>query len=380
MTQPALTPDQKMARDRHRLKMGGMVIGCFLVGILGGVFGIFLVNNYFSLNSNRSHRVVLEENSAIIEVAKELSPSVVSITTESAQLDPFGRPISSQGAGTGIVISKSGLILTNKHVVADGAGQVTVTTNDGKRYTGARVLARDPQLDLAYLKIDAKDLRSAELGDSDQVVVGQKVIAIGNALGEFQNTVTAGIISGLGRPVTASEGSSDAEQLQNLLQTDAAINPGNSGGPLVNIEGQVIGVNTAIAGDAENIGFAIPINQAKAGIASIEGSGKLVKPYLGVRYVALTKEIADANNLTSDNGAWLKGDGTNPAIIPGGPAAKAGLKEGDIIIKVNGTEINQTRSLQTLIGSHKVGDTVKITVLRDNKPVTVSVKLDQLPE
>lgn len=378
MPNPQNSSYKSPANHKHVL-VGAFILVSFVSGVVGGMFGIFFVNNYFSLTKNRSQRVVLEENSAIVEVAKKLEPSVVSITNETATENAFGQSETSSGAGTGIIIREDGLILTNKHVVPEGSSNVTVTLNDGKRFENAQVLARDPQLDLAFLKVNAKGLTAAELGDSDQVVVGQKVIAIGNALGEFENTVTAGIISGLGRPLSAGGGSSEVEQLQDLLQTDAAINPGNSGGPLVNIEGQVIGINTAIADSAENIGFAIPINQAKAGITSIEDTGKLSKPFLGVRYISLNKEIAQANKLSSDTGAWVKGDATNPGIMPGSPAAKSGLKDGDIITKVDGEEINENRSLSTLISKHKVGDEVKLTIIRNGKTIKLTTKLEQLP-
>lgn len=372
-------PSSKSPANHKHVLVGAFILVSFVSGVVGGMFGIFFVNNYFSLTKNRSQRVVLEENSAIVEVAKKLEPSVVSITTETTGENFFGQSDTSGGAGTGIIIRDDGLILTNKHVVPEGSSNVTVTLNDGKKFENAQVLARDPQLDLAFVKVNAKGLKAAELGDSDQVVVGQKVIAIGNALGEFENTVTAGIISGLGRPISAGGGSSEVEQLQDLLQTDAAINPGNSGGPLVNIEGQVIGINTAIADSAENIGFAIPINQAKAGITSIEDTGKLAKPFLGVRYISLNKELAQANKLSSDTGAWIKGDDANPGIMPDSPAAKSGLKEGDIITKVDGEEINENRSLSTLISKHKVGDEVKLTIIRNGKTVTLTAKLEQLP-
>ncbi|MBI4100861.1 trypsin-like peptidase domain-containing protein [Candidatus Microgenomates bacterium] len=348
-------------------------------GIIGGLIGIFFVNDYFSLSRDRARQVVLEESSAIIDVAKKVGPSVVSIVTEQRQVDVFGRSSTESGAGSGIIIRGDGLILTNKHVVPEGVNKITVLTNDNKELE-AQVLARDPFNDLAYLQVQATDLAAAELGDSDQVVVGQRVIAIGNALGEFENTVTSGIISGIGRPVTATTGISEAERLQDLFQTDAAINPGNSGGPLVNIHGQVVGINTAIAGGAENIGFAIPINQAKAGIASIEKTGKLEKPYLGVRYVDINNEIAKANNLPVKEGALISSDEGSTAILPNSPAAKAGLKEGDIITKVNGEQITKSKSLVTLIGKFQVGDEISFTILRDGKSQEVKATLEALPQ
>jgi serine protease Do len=221
------------------------------------------------------------------------------------------------------------------------------------------------------------------LGDSGAVKVGQDVIAVGNALGQFQNTVTNGIISGVSRGITAGDATSsgNSEQLQNLFQTDAAINPGNSGGPLVNLDGQVIGINTAVAGQgAQNIGFAIPINEAKPLIASVKSVGHIVTPYLGVRYIALDQETASANNLPVSDGAWIQdSDAQNPGVVSGSPADKAGIKTGDIIVKVGGDKLDSTHSLQSVIGKHKPGDKVSVVVNRGGKEVTLSATLGQAP-
>ncbi len=356
-----------------------LVVG-LIGGMIGGIIAIYAINDYFSLVTDRSRQVVLEESSAIIDVASELGPSVVSIVTEEARLDLFGRTTSQEvGAGSGIIISSSGLILTNKHVVGENPTKITVFTSDNREFADATVIARDPFNDLAYIKINATDLKPSVLGDSDQVVVGQRVVAIGNALGELDNTVTSGIISGLGRPVIA-EGATEAERLQDLFQTDAAINPGNSGGPLVNIEGKVIAINTAVAGDGENIGFAIPINQAKPGIASIERTGRLEKAYIGVRYVNIDRDIAKDNDLAVDQGAYVIGNQGQPAILSGSPAAKAGLQEKDIITKVNDEDITRRRSLATLINKFQAGETIRLTILRSGQESEVSVTLEVLPE
>jgi len=214
--------------------------------------------------------------------------------------------------------------------------------------------------------------------------VGQEVVAIGNALGQFQNTVTEGIVSGLSRGVTAGDDSGitgSSEQLQNLFQTDAAINPGNSGGPLVNLEGQVVGINTAVAGQgSQNIGFAIPINDAKPLISSVKSTGKIVRAYLGVRYVALDQQTAQANNLPVSDGAWVQAAGDqNSGVMPGSPADKGGVKDGDIITKVNDDTIDSTHSLQSLIGKHKPGDRVTLTVNRNGKTMTLGVTLQEAP-
>ena len=357
-----------------------LVVG-FIGGIAGGLIGILAINDYFSLTSNKGRQYVLEESSAIISVAQELAPSVVNIRTETDVVDIFGQVHSvNKGAGTGIIVNKDGLILTNKHVVPEPLDRLEIVLNDGTVLKEVKILARDPLIDAAYLQVKKdKLLKAAELGDSDQVVVGQKVIAIGNALGEFSNTVTTGIISGIGRPILAG-GSSDAERIQDLLQTDAAINPGNSGGPLVDIEGRVIGVNTAVAGGGENIGFAIPINQIRAGIESVTQTGRLSKPYIGVRYIPITPEFAEANNLEVSSGAYITGGSNQPAIIPKSPAENAGLKEADIITKINGEEINKNRSLLTLVGKHRVGETIQVTIIRGKDEKEIEITLEELPK
>jgi serine protease Do len=285
-----------------------------------------------------------------------------------------------QGAGTGVIVSSDGLILTNKHVV-QGASTVTVTNTDGKQFEG-KILALDAANDIAFIKVEATGLPAADLGDSDKVEVGQRAIAIGNALGEYSNTVTTGVISGKQRPVQASDGQGNTETLTNLFQTDAAINPGNSGGPLLNIEGQVIGINTAVASgnNAQNIGFAIPINQVKSALESVKTRGIIVRPYIGVRYVMLTDSFAERNNLPVKQGALLRGDDQTIAVISGSPAAKAGLREGDIITKINDKEITRDNPLQSVVVGFSPGDTVKVTYWRDGKEQTVDVKLEEAPQ
>jgi serine protease Do len=251
--------------------------------------------------------------------------------------------------------------------------------SDNTEYKNAKVIATDPNNDIAFLKIEAKNLTPAELGDSDKVEVGQSVVAIGNALGQFQNTVTTGVISGKSRPITASGSNGSSEALTNLFQTDAAINPGNSGGPLVDIEGKVIGINTAVAGNAEGIGFAIPINDAKNVLSSVLKTGKIVRPYIGVRYISLNEEIAKANNLSSNTGALIYGSGNQLAIIPGGPADKAGLQEGDIILKIDGKEINETNPISSVIGKKKPGEKVEVIYLRDGKQAKANLTLAETP-
>lgn len=284
------------------------------------------------------------------------------------------------GGGSGFIISSDGLILTNKHVVSDTGASYTVLTNDGKTYP-ATVLARDPNQDLAVLKISATGLPTVSLGDSNGLQLGQTAIAIGNALGQFSNTVSVGVVSGLERTVTASAPDTGAQEtLSGVIQTDAAINPGNSGGPLVDLRGDVIGIDTAVASDAQNIGFAIPIDQAKSAITSVESTGKIKVPYLGVRYEPVTAALASKDNLPIAYGALVTGAGTGQAAVAAGsPAAAAGIQAGDIIESVDGTQVNAQNDLGNLIDEHAVGDAVTLVVERAGKTLTFTVTLAERP-
>jgi len=351
------------------------------IGLIGGLIGAYLfVHDFASLIPVSKRQIVVQESSAVVDVAKKVSPSVVSITSKAVTTGFFGGSQTSEGQGTGIILTSDGLILTNNHVIA-GAQSLTVFTNDGKQYTGT-VVATDPSNDYGFVRIKASGLTAAKLGNSSDVQIGQRVVAIGNALGQFKNTVTDGIISGKGRPVTASDSGTGegAEQLQNLFQTDAAINPGNSGGPLVDLDGSVIGMNTAVAGNAQNIGFAIPVDEIKAAIASVEKQGKIERPYLGVRYIPITPAFAKANNISVDNGAYIVGDGTNLAVLANSPASKAGLKEGDIVTKIGGLAVDQDHTLTSILSKKKVGDKVKIEYLRDGKSASVDITLELAPD
>lgn len=338
-----------------------------------------------------SQQVITSESQLISAIAKNVGDSVVSVnvTAQGQQMDFFGfsSPTEEEGAGTGIIISEDGYVITNRHVVPKGTTSVNVVLSDGTKLDNVEVVGRtndSDSLDVAFLKIKdtkGKKLVAAKIGDSSKMQVGDRVVAIGNALGRFQNSVTTGIISGFGRDVQASDASGNAaETLQNLFQTDAAINQGNSGGPLVNVNGEVIGINTAIAGgEAQNIGFAIPINDAKGLIGSVLEKGKLERPYLGVRYVTLTDDYAYQYNLSVKRGAYIAPSRTAP-ILPNSPAAKAGLQEKDIITKVDGTNIDEKNSLTSLIGRKSVGDEVNLTIIRDGKEQTVKVKLEASPQ
>jgi serine protease Do len=266
--------------------------------------------------------------------------------------------------------------------VADEEAKYTVFLNDGHKYD-AEVVAKDDVLDIAVIKVDGEKFSYLSFGDSEAVKPGQSVIAIGNALGEFNNTVSVGVVSGLSRSIVASDGQGESESLVNILQTDAAINPGNSGGPLLDLSGHVIGVNVAASiGSAENIGFALPANSVKTTVDSIRDNGRLVKPYLGVRYLNISSGLQTEEDLSVDSGALIvTGDQENePAIVPNSPAAKAGLKEHDIITEVDGKKITPTWPLNIALREHQVGDKVDLKVLRDDKELTVTVTLEEAPE
>lgn len=346
---------------------------------------------------------------AVSDVASQLKSSVVSIvaTKELSYVirDPFsmfgGDPFFDQffgsrrrqkaetkkekqevSAGTGFFIRADGLLLTNKHVVADTEAEYTVVLADGTKLA-ATVLARDPTNDLAIAKIkDAQGKKFTPVTfvakDTD-IRVGNFVVAIGNALGQFDNTVTIGVVSATGRALTAGDGRGSAENLRQLIQTDAAINPGNSGGPLVSITGQVIGINTAVAGGAQGIGFAIPLDAAKVAklIDQVEKHGKIVKAYLGVRYTEVTPEVNKEYKLGTDSGAWIKGENDLPAVVADSPAAKAGLKGGDVILAANGTMLDQKTALTDLVGGFAPGDVLTLTILRDGKKIDVKVTLEE---
>lgn len=352
------------------------------------------------------YQPVLDYERAVIAAVKKASPAVVSITISKnvpiiencptgpfSDLPPefqqlFGRDFSTRcqtgtelrevGGGSGFIISADGLVVTNKHVVSDTQASYTVFTNDGKKYD-ARVLARDPVQDIAVVKIEASGLPTVELGDSDGVELGQTAIAIGNALGEFRNTVSVGTISGLARTVTASGGGIASEVLQGVMQTDAAINQGNSGGPLLNLNGQVIGINTAVASGAQNIGFAIPINKAKRDIDSVRRTGTIETPYLGVRYVAITPEIARQRNLSVEYGALVQGGSDGVGVSASSPAETAGVREGDVILELNGVRIDRDNLLGVAITQFNVGDSVRLKILRGNEELTLNATLTKRP-
>lgn len=356
-------------------------------------------------------RVITQED-LVVETVSTVSPAVGSVIAtkdipvlERVYVDPFGensplkeffppdilrdflvpqlRQNGTQkqevSSGTGFFVSADGLILTNRHVVADTKATYTMILNDESRLD-VDVLARDPIYDIAVLKVRTADRKFSfiSFGDSDSIKVGQNVIAIGNALGEFRNTVSVGVVSGLQRTVVASGGAS-TETLQGLIQTDAAINPGNSGGPLLDLVGAAIGINTAVAEGAQNVGFALPINLAKKAVEDVRTVGRIQYPFLGVRYIVLNDRIKEERKFLVNYGALLVRSETDPAVLPNSPAAKAGLTEGDIILEFAGERVTEKRSLAELILEHEVGETVRLSVMRDNKTLTVDVVLGERP-
>jgi serine protease Do len=351
------------------------------------------------------NKVELEGEATVISnIAKNVGQSVVSInatqdSSTTSGSDPLDNLLGLGGgdsetspsgdAGTGMILTSSGLIMTNRHVVPDGTTSVSVTLSDGTVYNNVKVVGRtadSSSLDVAFLQIpntEGKTLVPVQLGDSSNVNVGDQVVAIGNALGQFQNTVTSGIISGYGRSVQASSSDgSSTESLDGLFQTDAAINEGNSGGPLVNLDGQVIGMNTAIASDSQNIGFAIPVNDVKGLIQSVEKTGQLEQPYLGVLYVPITSDVVSQYNLSVNQGAYIptaSQNGGQATVLSGGPADQAGVQPGDIITKVDSTAINQSTSLVAALDNYQPGDKIVLTIVRGTKTLTVNVTLGTVP-
>lgn len=331
---------------------------------------------FHSSNSASNNAATFAEGS-ISEIANSVSKSVVSIITNTSTTGSFFTGQVSQAAGTGFIISSDGYIATNKHVVAN-ATKIGVILDDGSTYEDVELIGTDPINDFAIIKIkDVKDLTPIKIGDSKTTNIGQQVVAIGNALGTYQNSVTSGIISGKGRSLTASDSSRTTyETLSDMIQTDAAINGGNSGGPLVNAAGEVIGINTAYASQGNNVGFAIPINSVKGIMAGVLKDGKFERAVLGVRYQTITPLIAKEKKLDVTAGAYVKGSNNASAIIKGSAGDKAGIKDGDIITAVNGTKIGTAGSLGSLIGEYAVGDTVKLEVYRDKKYIQLDVKLE----
>lgn len=336
---------------------------------------------------------VVSEESLITEVVEKVSPSVVTVSIVKSRslgrifeinpFDPFDifRPRSGQqqkieqDIGTGFIISEDGMIVTNKHVVSDTESKYKIITKDDKTFETQKIY-RDPVNDLAIIKINppAGGVKPVTLGNSSKLKVGQMAIAIGTALGEFRHTVTVGVISGLGRGITAgSPFEGYVERLDNVIQTDAAINPGNSGGPLLNSAGQVIGLNTAIASEGQNIGFAIPINVIKDSLSQFNKTGKFQRPFLGVRYKMITRDLALLNEVPE--GAYIQ------EVVEGSPAEKAGIKVEDIITKIGGKKVSEKDGgLAKIIADKKIGDKISMEIWRDGQTLTLEVVVGEYEE
>ncbi len=408
--------DPHLPTARHDVRLIVLAAG---LGVLGGILGSTITQRTSSGREGEPARVSAGSpvdpgarrpgNTApkeiAVDVVERASPAVVAVivskevsTIEDVPFDPFGdgpfgslpfrprirRPSGDAqrrdvGGGSGFVVDPDGLIITNKHVVSDEDAEYDVVLNTGERVR-ASVAARDPVLDLAVLTVKKQQLPTLLFGDSDSLKVGQSVIAIGNALGEFRNTVSVGVISGLGRQVRAGDHTTgEVEVLDAVIQTDAAINFGNSGGPLLDLDGKAIGVNTAVAGGAQNIGFAIPINEVTQVVDDYRRSGRIIRPILGVRYVLITPAVQARLQLPVSDGALLvRGDTADaPAVVPGSPADAAGLREGDVILDVDGTPVNQKHPLQSSIRTKRPGDSVRLTVLSRGERKTLSVTLEE---
>ncbi len=405
-TVPTVTkPDFKRVTTT-RWRYGLLAVAFVLVAFLSGIAGAWFQtgggdDQTISASLSGQKKIVTSQSQLISQISKTVGPSVVSVNVNITAATPntnsafgyfgFSQPSNEQAAGTGIIISSGGIIVTNRHVVPAGTTSVSITLSDGTELKNVSVIGRtsdSDSLDITFLKVNdtsGHKLTPAILGDSGTVQVGDDVVAIGNALGQFQNTVTSGIISGYGRSVQAgsSGGSSqsDTESLEDLFQTDAAINEGNSGGPLVNLNGQVIGINTAVASNSQNIGFAIPINDVRGLVEQVLKTGKFERAYLGVHYIPLTADVADMYKLSVQNGAYIaaSADPASPSVISGSPADQAGLQTGDIISAVDGKAIDQTHSLTSLLDQHQPNDSVALTVLRDGKTLHVTVTLGTVP-
>ena len=365
----------------------------FLVGgaILGKMFKFKILDKIVAKLGQKevavvTKEVVMDQESVVTRVVEKATPSVVtvSISKTSTVVDPrdflnqyfgFSSGVGTtqkieQDIGTGFIISNDGLIVTNKHVVADVTAKYRVVVGKDE-VIEVKNIYRDPLNDLAILKIEKSGLMAVTMGDSNKLKVGQSVIAIGTALGEFRSTVTTGVISGLGRGIVAGSPIEGTEKLDNVIQTDAAINPGNSGGPLFNSSGEVVGVNVAVSQSGQNIGFALPINLVKESIDNFKTTGEFDRPYLGVAYKMVSKQMALLNDVVA--GAYIQ------EVSENGPAAKAGIQVGDIVMEIDGQKLtdNDNADLIKILNKKKIGQSVEIKLWRDNQEKTVKAILEK---
>lgn len=364
-----------------------IIIFIFLIGAAAVLFA----NYNPSINGAIADSPKLDDQEATIMAIKKVMPAVVNIIVMDKQITTVvnlstgektkNTEMVQKGSGTGFLISSDGLILTNKHVASAGnekTAEFKVLLNTGKQYY-AQLIGKDPINDLAVLKIFDKNLPYVKLGDSDKLQIGSTVIAIGNTLGRYQNSATKGIVSGLGRIIEASDQAGTiSEVLDNVIQTDAEINPGNSGGPLVDLNGNIIGINVAIDQNGSSIGFAIPINDARPVIKSVREIGRIVRPMLGIRYMMLTPEIAQINKLPLNTGAFiLAGEDGALSVLPDSPASKAGIKQGDIIVEINAIKLQDMTTLISVVQKYKPGDRIGLKVFRNGKFLVLTAVLDE---
>jgi len=375
-----------------------------LISTSFGALGGFFASQYFSstsglgLGSETDKNIVrmIEEESSTINVVDSVTPAVVSIIVKQKQSDKvnsfneyfYGQVPSDNsksdelvevGAGTGFFVTSDGYVVTNRHVADTDGAVFTVITNDDKEYD-AKVVDVDPFFDIAIMKIEGTNFPTVTFGDSKNIQVGQTVIAIGNALSQYQNTVTKGVVSGVNRRISAYDYTSGGEVIEGAIQTDAAINPGNSGGPLINLMGEVIGMNTAVSSGGQGLGFAIPVNEIQQAIESVQKEGRIVRPWLGVRFVIITADYAKEKGLSVTEGALITSDDSSEAVVSDGPAAKAGLQKDDIIIKIDEQNLTEEKTLSQIVREHMPGDTLVMTVLRGEEEMEISVTLDEYKE
>ncbi len=325
------------------------------------------------------------------EIEKEVPPELWSFlphTPDNKHIDIPKEAVDAHGmvkigSGSGFIVDQSGIVITNKHVVADPQAEYVCLTNDGQKHK-IEILARDPVDDVAIVKIKCEAGRlpnikqaAVKLGDSGKLELGQPVLAIGNALGLFNNTVSSGIVSGLSRAISAApDPKAPVQEMRGLIQTDTAINPGNSGGPLLNLKGEVIGINTAIVFGAQNLSFAIPINAAKRDLVDLKNEGRITRPLLGLRYVNIDSDLKEKMKLPVDYGAIVMGHPpVNEGVIPESPADRAGIQNKDIILECNGAKLTVEKTLQDILGEKDVGDVLNMKVLRGRREFVAKVVL-----
>ncbi|MEK7635527.1 MAG: trypsin-like peptidase domain-containing protein [Patescibacteria group bacterium] len=325
------------------------------------------------------------KKSPIIKIAKDIMPAMVSILISEKNKKTLKKSGNFDEVeisnGSGFIVDKSGVVLTNRHILSDQTADYSVIANDGEKFK-AEIIARDPINDIAILKIANSHEKESrfpivKLGDSNKIELGENVIAFGNALGIFKNTVSAGIVSGLDRHISAKINlRAEAQKMRGLIQTDAAINPGNSGGPLVNIKGEVIGINSVMLYGAENIGLAIPINIVKKDLEDLKKHGHIRRPLLGVRYLILNEDLKENFNLSSNHGALIINEnGNRPGIVPKSPAESAGLKEKDIILEINNEKITSEKTIEDFLEDFSAGDILRLKILRAKKEFEINVAL-----